>query len=149
MSVVTASNGQEYHLWQLPGASTPEIGYTREFDVADVPLIDGYRAGINFGASAGLRKWTLQLPTLASGSVLRTNVSGFTKGKVDRERYIRDVYTDNCITGRPFVWLWQGVYYFVDFEDDTLSMARMKVHIYSTGLTLVQRRLPGVTLPSP
>lgn len=149
MSMITASNGQQYHLWQLPFASTLKVFESIEYDISDAEMIDGYRAGINFGAADGLRRWTLRLPTIAAGSVLPAAIEGFTKGRVNRERYIRDVYTANRTTGRPFVWLWQNCYYFVDFEDQKLSMARFRVHIYSTGLTIVQRRLVGVTLPTP
>lgn len=149
MSTVTASNGREYHLWQLPVDAVKTLELATEYDTIDVPLIDGYRAGINYGDENGLKRWTITLPTIASGGVLRVNVLGFTKGRVDRERYVRDVYADNQITGDPFVWLWRGKYYFVDFEEQRLSMRRFRVQIYSAGLTLVERRLVGVTLPAP
>lgn len=146
---VTASNSIAYHLFQLTEYSTPEPEDEHEIATLDVKLTDGYRSGVLCGFTAGTRRWKLTLPTLAAYTILAKNTSGFKGGTMGREAYIRQLYAENKASDTPFVYLWKGVYYFVDFEDEKLSMQRMRVKLFSTGLTLVQRRLSGVTLPAP
>lgn len=146
---VTASDAIAYHLWQLPPESTPEVEDGIEYAVLNCPLTDGFRSSVFVGATAGVRTWKLTLPTLASLTVLPNTVTDVTGATVSREQYIRSLYVANRTTNKPFVYLFAGVYYFVDFVDTELTLARMKVKIYVTGFTLRQRRLVGVTLPAP
>jgi hypothetical protein len=147
-TTVTASNGNTYHLWQLPDLTTPEPEDSIEFTTLDNDLSDGYRSTALFGSNTGVRKWTLKFPTLASLDVLSTTVTDPNGAAVSREQYVRSLYAENKVTGTPFAYQdpASGQYYLVDFEDQSLSLARMRVKIYSTGLTLKQRRLTGVTI---
>lgn len=152
MATVTASNSVAYHLWGLSIYSAPEPEDTISFNCNNVPLADGYRASVQTGFDAGTKSWKLTFPTLAHYDVLPktlTDVHGIT---VSREQYVWSLYTYNKTTGTPFVYLEplkSEVYYFVDFADEALTYQRMKVKIYSVGVTLRQRRIAGVTLPSP
>jgi hypothetical protein len=146
MATVTASNGTVYHVWGLSEYTTPSPVDEIEFDTVDVDLGDGYRSGIQTGFDLGNRKWRFSFPTLASLEVLPNTLTDINGASVSREQYVRAIYAENKVTGQPFVLTWNGTNYFVDFEDEALSLQRMKVKIYTTGLTLVQRRLPGVTV---
>lgn len=144
---VTSSSGVAYHLWQLSVDSSPEPTDEIEYTTLENELSDGYRATVLFGSNTGVRKWTLKFPTLASLEVLPLTVTDPNGALVSREEYVRSVYAENKL-GTPFAYTdpANGQYYLVDFEDKTLSMERMRVKIYSTGLTIKQRRLPGVTI---
>lgn len=151
-TTVTASNSVAYHLWQLTLYSAPEPEDNRKFNSNNVALTDGYRASIQTGFDAGTRSWKLTFPTLAHLEILPNTVTDVHGIAVSREQYVWSLYTHNKTTNTPFVYLdpvKTDVYYFVDFVEDSLSYSRMKVKLYSVGVTLRQRRLAGVTLPSP
>lgn len=147
-TTVTASNGNTYHLWQLPDASAPEPEDLIKFTTLDNDLADGYRSTALFGSNTGVREWKLQFPSLGHIDVLPNTVTDINGASVSREQYIRSLYVENKVTGEPFAYQDpnNGQYYLVDFVEDDLSMQRMKVKIFSTGLTLRQRRIPGVTV---
>ena len=146
---VTGSDSVLYHLWQLTEYTTPEPEDVMEFATIDNDLVDGYRSGILCGFSTGTRTWKLRLPTLASLDVLANTVFTAKGSEVSREMYLRTLYAENKASGVPFVYLspQDGEYYFVDFADEALTLQRMRVKIFTTGITLKQRRMPGVTLP--
>jgi hypothetical protein len=147
---VTASNGQSYHLWQLPLASSPELETSVTYETIDNPLTDGHKAGILCGPTAGTKSWKLTFPTLTSGDVFPGGkVYDINGAFVSREEYVRSLYAVNKVSGRPFVFRDPEdlVYYFVDFADENLSMKQfLRMKMYVSGITLVQRRLPGVTI---
>lgn len=147
-TTVTASNGNTYHLWQLPDLTTPEPEDSISFTTLDNDLSDGYRSSVLFGSETGVRKWKLKFPTLAGSDIPVPTVTDINGTAVSREQYVRSLYSENKITGTPFAYQdpASGQYYLVDFEDNDLSLARMRVKIYTTGLTLRQRRLQGVTI---
>ncbi len=152
MATVTASNSVSYHLWGLSLPSSPEPEDTTQYGSNNVLLTDGYRASIQTGFDAGTKSWKLTFPTLAHLDVLPTTLTDVNGATVSREQYVWNLYTYNKTTGTPFVYLdpvLDDTYYFVDFADESLTYKRMKVKIYSSGITLKQRRLAGVTLPSP
>ncbi len=150
-TTVTASNGNTYHLWQLPDASAPEPEDLIKFTTLDNDLADGYRSTALFGSNTGVREWKLQFPSLGHIDVLPNTVTDINGASVSREQYIRSLYVENKVTGEPFAYQDpnNGQYYLVDFVEDDLSMQRMKVKIFSTGITLRQRRIPGVTVFDP
>lgn len=149
-TTVTASNGTVYPLWQLGDLTTPEPEETIRYATIDNDLGDGYRMGILCGASAGTRSWKLTAPTLAHADVLAAAVTDPTGATVSREQYLRNLFVYNKTIG-PFVYLnaSSNTYHFVDFGDVGLTMKRMKVKIFTVGITLIERRIAGVTLPSP
>jgi len=152
MATVTASNSVAYHLWGLSIYSAPEPTDSHAFASNNVPLADGYRASIQTGFDAGVRSWKLTFPTLAHLDILPNTLVDVTGADVSREQYVWSLYAHNKITGTPFVYLdpvLNTTYYFVDFADENLTYQRMKVKLYSVGITLRQRRIAGVTLPSP
>lgn len=146
---VTASDSISYHLWQLSMYSSPEPEDTTTYDAIENTLTDGFRMGIRTGFNAGTKSWRLAFPSLAAGEIPVPSVTGPGKETVSREQYVRDVYADNKVTSTPFVLAdpQSGTYYFVDFEDKTLSMKRARIKLYTTGLTMIQRRIPGVYIP--
>lgn len=151
-TTVTASNSVAYHLWQLTTHSAPEPVDSIEFASNSVTLADGYRASVQTGFDSGTRSWKLSFPTLAHLDILSNTVTDVNGALVSREQYVWSLYAYNKTTGTPFVYLdpvKTDTYYFVDFDDEALTYQRMRVKIYSTGVTLKQRRLAGVTLPSP
>lgn len=145
---VTASNGNVYHLWQLPELSAPEPEDIVRYTTLDNDLSDGYRANVLFGSNTGVREWKLKFPTLAHISVLPNTVTDPNGASVGREHYIRSLYAENKVTGTPFAYrdVNSDQYYLVDFADEELTLARMRVKIFSSGLTLKQRRMEGVTV---
>lgn len=154
-TTVTASNGNTYHLWQLPDTpgsgppgSAPEPEISIGFTTLDNDLADGYRSTRLFGSNTGVREWKLTLPTLAASNIAVPTVTDINGATVSREEYVWSLYTENKVTGTPFAYTdpRTGQYYLVDFMDEQLTYARMRVKLYSTGLTLRQRRLPGVTI---
>lgn len=151
-TTVTASDSVAYHLWQLTVYSAPEPEDNIEFASNSVTLADGYRASVQTGFDSGTRSWKLTLPTLAHLDILSNTVTDVNGALVSREQYVWSLYTHNKTTGTPFVYLdpvLNTTYYFVDFDDEALTYQRMRVKIYSVGITLKQRRLANVTLPSP
>lgn len=150
-TTVQASNGNTYHLWQLPELSAPEPEDVKYYTRFTNELADGYRSSVLFGSNTGVREWKLKLPTLAHIDVLSNTVTDPNGATVSREAYIRSLYDDNQVEGIPFAYRDPNnlQYYLVDFKDEELSMSRMRVKIFSTGLTIRQRRLEGVTLYDP
>lgn len=145
---VVSSSGVSYHLWQLPDLTTPEPEDTIQFTTLDNDLSDGYRATNLFGSNTGVRSWTLKFPTLAHIDVLPNTVTDINGAAVSREQYLRSLYAENKVTGQPFAYADPGTgqYYLVDFEDEELSLQRMRIKLYSTGLKLKQRRIEGETI---
>ena len=94
-TTITASNSVDYHVWQLPTYSTPTPKDEIAWGVIDNDLGDGYRAGIRCGFSAGVRTWTLTLPTVPSLEVLSTTVTDINGASVSREQYIRSLFDEN------------------------------------------------------
>lgn len=151
MATITASNGIAYFLWPFNDYTVPEPEESIEYAAIDVPLTDGYRASIQTGFDLGTRSWRMAFPTLASREVLPVLMTDVNGVSVSREQCLRSLYADNRVTGKPFIMLnlQKNSYCFADFEDENLTLTRMKIKIYSVGITLKQRRLAGVTLPSP
>lgn len=145
---VTSSSGVSYHLWQLPDLSAPEPSDTLTITTLKNDLGDGYSNSILFGSNTGLRTWKLKLPTLAGTNINIPFVTDIYGASVTRERYIRSLFIENKVTGTPFAYPDPntGQYYLVDFDEDDLTLERMRVKLYSTGLTLKQRRIQGVTI---
>ena len=151
MATVTASNSIAYFLWPFSAYTVPEPEDSITFNALDCPLTDGYRASIQTGFDTGTREWKMRFPTLASLEVLSTTMTDINGASVSREECLRSLYVENKVTGTPFVYLnpQNNTYYFVDFADNDLTLARMRIKIYSTRITLRQVRLAGVTLPAP
>lgn len=148
-TTVTASNGNTYHLWQLPPESTPEPTDVIEFDTLSNEMSSGFRSSQLIGSNTGRRTWELSVPTLAGGTVIAAAVTSVSGATVSREDYLRTLYANNRVTGTPFAYQehGDGQYYLVDFAAEPLSMQKMKgVDIYATNVVLKQRRIQGVTI---
>lgn len=149
---ITASNGQTFHLFQLPDLSAPEPEDMHEFTTLENELIDGYRSRKLLGLDTGIRSWKLNLPTLAGASVIPAAVVDPYGVTVSREQYVRNVYKYNKTTGIPIAYQngVGGQYYLVDIMDDSLAMQKSKgVNLYASSVSLRQRRLNGVTIFDP
>lgn len=145
---VVASDGATYHLWQLPDLSNPNPQDRTSFTTLSNDLGDGYRETRLLGSENGVKEWKITLPTLAGANIPVPTVTGPSGATLTRERYVREVFIENKVTGVPFAFPdpSTGIYYLVDFIDDGLDMQRAKVKLYSTGLTLRQRRMVGITI---
>ena len=143
---VTASNGRSYHVWQLPALTTPEPSDETEYASVKNDLTDGHRSMIQTGFDAGTKRWKLTAPTLASLEVLPNTLTDVNGASVSREEYLWNLYDYTQVTGEPFVYQWESANYFVTFEDEDLTMQRMRVKIFTVGITLRQVRLAGVTV---
>jgi hypothetical protein len=147
-TTVTATNGEVFHLYQLPDLSTPNPVDKKEFTILKNDLSDGYGSKRLFGSNTGLRSWQLKFPSLASTEIPVPMVTDIHGATVSREQYIRSLFDENNIEGTPFAYTdpSSGVRYLVDFVDTELSMERMRVKLYTTGLEIRQRRLVGTTI---
>lgn len=148
-ATVTSASGTVYHLFQLPDCiRSPQLTDKTMFTVLRNDLGDAYRSSRLFGSNTGVKEWKLQLPTLASGDISVPTATDPNGAAVSREQYIRSLYAENMVTGEPFVFTdpSNGQYYLVDFVDESLDMQRVQMVLYSTGLTLRQRRIIGETV---
>lgn len=151
---ITASNGQQFHLWQLPDLSAPEPEDGHRLTTLKNELSEGYRSSKILGLHSGVRSWNLNLPTLAGASVIPAAVTDPYGATVSREQYVRNLYKYNRTTGVPFAYPDpnnNGQYYLVDFVDsEPLSMSRAKgVSIFATAIQIRQRRIKGVSVFDP
>lgn len=149
-TTVTATNGNTYHLWQLGDMTAPEPSDSHEFSMLENEMSEGYRSTELFGLNTGIRSWTLPMPTLADSSVIAAAVTDPYAATVSRVDYVRNLYKYNRTTGTPFAYQDpnSGQYYLVDMVNPELSMTKLGkgVDIYSSTITLRQRRLNGVTI---
>lgn len=145
MPTVTATNGQEFHLFQAT-CQIKEYGEGIGFSVFRNDLGDGFRTRTLYGASTGQRRFTLSMPTLQGGSA--ATLVGIDEAVVTQEQYVWDLYCEAQATGLPFVIRSprNGQNYLVEFADERLTFQRALSKLYSTGLELVQVRLPGVSV---
>lgn len=99
---------------------------------------------------SGLRTWELNCPTLA-GTGLTATVTDPLGASVSRVQYVRNVVKYNQGTGIPFVYQpnGNGQYYLVDVVNTPSFQKKKGVEIYSTTLTLQQRRIKNETVFNP
>lgn len=134
-----------YELFQLclgkdPGESITVAEY--ENDLGE----DGHSVSVLYGADTGHRRWKLNLPTLAgSTSAANVTVGGVT---MTPEAYLWDLFMRTKRSGTPFVIQSprNDQYYLATFADKTLEYSRMLTKLFSTGLELKQKRIPGITV---
>jgi hypothetical protein len=148
MATITASNSIAYFVWpfgELTAIVTDDI---TEFPVISNNLTDGYRANVGVGFTAGVRSWKFTFPSLLSYDTNSPTVTDINGATVSREQCLRSLYAENKVNNTPFIYTdpVTSVNYFCDFADPQLSLARMRVKIYTTGLAIRQRRIPGVTV---
>lgn len=148
MSFVTASNGDQYHLFSIP-CSVKEYTEGIQYSTLDNELSDGYWSQILFGSAVGVRSFSLTLPTLSDSLV--DLVDGPYGEQLTRRAYIRALHAFTVVEGKPFVIksVENGQYYLVRFADPKLSLQRMLVKLFTTGIELKQVRVPGVTVFDP
>lgn len=149
MATVTASDGLDYHLWGLPDLTTPEPEDSTEYARVRVELTDGFRSSIQTGFDTGTKRWVLTAPTLAGNDILPVTLTDVNGALTSRLDYVWSLYEYTQQSGTPFIIQdrQDSEYYFATFEDDTLTMQRMRVKIYSTGIKLIQVRIAGVYIP--
>jgi hypothetical protein len=110
---------------------------------------DGYGTSVLYGAETGLRSFKLKFPMLAraNGQSFVT-IDGVTMSPV---MYVWQLYRKSRRTGRPIV-IQSPVndqYYLVKFADPEMSLARFTTMLFSTGLSLRQVRIEGVSIFDP
>lgn len=146
---VTASNGNTYHLWQLPPTSTPEPTDVIEFTTLKNELPGGFRSSVLIGSNTGVRSWTLAIPSLEGEDMIAAAVTDPYGNTVSREVYVRNTYEYNRRTGVPIAYQegGDGQNYLVDFADAPLSLQKIEgFDAYVTTVELRQRRIQGVTI---
>lgn len=155
---VTSTSSTSYHLWQLPDESAPEPEDSTEYTTIKNEMSEGHRSSALLGLNTGLRTFKLNIPTASSyvsrsgfaATLYTPTATGVSGVSCTREQYIRTLFALNKTGGVPFVYQYPpttGQYYLVDFADDSLEMAKVKgANIYSTSVTLKQRRIAGETV---
>lgn len=144
-TTVTASNGNVYHLFQL-ACSVKDYSEDQDYTTLDNELSDGYWSQVLYGSDTGIKFFTLSLPTLTDSAL--DTVTGPNGETLTRRAYIRALHAHTIVEGKPFVIqsVESGQYYLVRFVDRRLSLQRMLVKLFSTGVPLKQVRLDGVTV---
>lgn len=148
MAFVTASNGNQYHLFSI-ACSVKEYTEGVQYSTLDNELADGYWSQILFGSAVGVRSFSLTLPTLSDS--INDLVDGPYGEQLTKRAYIRALHAFTIVEGKPFVIksVENGQNYLVRFADPKLSLQRMLVKLFSTGIELKQVRIPGVTVFDP
>lgn len=142
-TTVTATDGTVYHLFQLD-CSVKDYAENLTYTTIENELSDGYWSQTLFGSNTGVRKFSLQMPTIPdSGTVTGPNGETLTK-----RAYLRALHAHTIVDGLPFVIISQetGQYYLVRIADPSLTLQRMLTKLYSTGLELKQVRIPGISV---
>src|SRR6185369_4299155 len=149
-STITASNGQAFHLFQLPCSTTGSQESIRFVRLVN-DLSDGYKSKRLFGSNTGLRRWVMEFPTLPSSLLSNQTVTGIDGAQVSKEEYLWSLYSENQVSGTPFVIQSDrnSQYYLVDCVTPELSYKRFLTKLYSSQLEVSQTRIQGVTVFDP
>lgn len=110
---------------------------------------DGYGEGARIGHPEGLLTWKVKVEVLPDTEEFLINAGEF--GLQTRERYLWDLYCRHMVANwhKPF-WLRDPKTtrdYLVDFVEEQLDYQLLCLTASSTGLTLRQRRVFGLSAP--
>jgi hypothetical protein len=106
---------------------------------------DGFGAGALIGSPNGTRTWAIQIAALPDSLEYARPVQGDT-----RANYLWEFFLASKIAGNAPFWLQDlkdGKFYLAEFVEDELSYSVLCAELYSTGLQLRQRRVPGMAPP--
>lgn len=97
------------------------------------------------GADTGTKNWKL----VFKNAIQTLNKVGYYQS--DQFKYVEYVYDFFCrhkVSGAPFVLFchFNKNYYLADFSENNISLEMMHVVLWSTGLSVVQRRLAAETV---
>ena len=144
---ITSTSGASYHVWALPNLCAPEPQFSIQMTTIENEMSEGHRTRALLGANSGVRTFELTLPTISIYGTSYVDPYGNT---VTRQAYLRNLFRYNQTTGIPFAYQHPDTldYYLVDFENTELEMTRIvkNVDIFSTTVTLKQRRIEGETI---
>ena len=127
----------DYDILLTMGLSIRGIGWRAER--LSVNFGGGYGASALVGLATGLHKFNIRMSVLPDAT---TNV-----GQINSKTWF-DYYYDFFIdhTGgaeEEFMIFWRGEYWHVKFAEVEIDFERFKGDIYSTGIDLVQVRVPA------
>lgn len=150
MATVISPSGTSFHVWGLPDLSAPEPTLTKTYTRLTNEMCQGYSSYRLLGMKSGLRTWELNCPTL-SGTGMTATLTDPLGASVSREQYVRNVVKYNQTTGVPIAYQPNGTgqYYLVDIVNTPSFKRARGVNIYSTSLTLQQRRIHNETVFNP
>jgi hypothetical protein len=133
-----------YEILQLCGdfGLSAGIGYARfRFDAGQ-----GYRSSVLVdGPITGLKNWKLNYKALRQ---TLDKPAYYLDDPFTQADYLWDFYCRHQVSGLPFVILCpkNNQYYLADFSDDIFSLELLMIKLWSTGLSLSQRRVINVSV---
>ena len=130
-----------------------EIG--GEWALLTTDLGDGYQSTLRVGDPKGTRTWTLKIDVLPDTADARTIQDSIDPDRDDtRAQYLWRFFRRSKSTGNEPFWFEVddpdgGLrrQFLATFADHKLTYTILCAKVYSTGLQLRQRRLPGVVSP--
>jgi len=144
-----------------------------QWSIVGAEFGDGFSVAKLNGLAEGLRRWTIKIEALpAEGRIRDDTTRGYwltegggyvlaeTGARVlldqlsGRSQYLWRFFRASKIAGNKVFWLevedpetGTRKKYLAEFDDHRLSYAVLAARVYGTGLTMNERRLPGVTSP--
>lgn len=132
----------DYHLFQIPcQVKDSDIGI--KFSELENDLGGGFYSQMLYGSENGERFWKLTLPTLSDSS--SRTVTGVNGEPLTHAKYLWSLYCEHKVSGMPFAYQcpFSKQYYLVRFANDYISLQRMMIALYSSGIELKQWRIKG------
>ena len=122
-----------------------EYNESLEYDEILIPMGDGYYRQLLTGTNLGTRSWNISLRNVKGGTA-DLDIS-YNSTLMTPAAYIRDLFKRTKSSGTPFCIKSEvtDTYHLCIFKDSVLSLSRAVTKLYTTGIQLVQVRLPGVT----
>lgn len=148
MATVTSNTGAVYHLFGLRH-SIKDVDGRIAFSELENQLGDSFFSQRLIGSATGNRSWFLSLPSLTDTTSANETIVGVNGETTSKARYIWNLFCACKRTGKPFVIedpMQDGLFFMCTFADVTLSMKRFLSKLFSTGIELKQRRIPGETV---
>lgn len=149
MAYVTASNGDTFFLWPLPEGSARGVSPGIQFNEISNDLGNGYQAQELYGADTGLKTWQITQNTLGGTDFPLPYVTGVNGEEVSQEQALWDLYCEQKVTGKPFVFVCprDGQQYLVKFDNPKFEYEKVfRAAQYSGQLSLSQVREDGVSV---
>jgi len=149
MATVTATNGEVFFVWPLPAGSARQVSPGIGVNDITNDLGNGYSAQTLYGSDTGLRTWQVTQNTMGGTSFPVPTVTGIHGGLVTQEKALWDLYLEQRVTGKPFVYPCprEGRNFLVKFDNPNLTYDKVfRVDQYSAQLSFSQVREDGVTI---
>lgn len=138
------------HVFQIPCA-VRDYEESIGFMTLENSLGDGYASLLLVGSAAGTREFRLTMPTLADDAVAARQVTGINGDALNYADYLWDLYCETRGSGKLFAIqsTLNDQFYLCRFGDERLTYQRMFSKLYSSGVSVLQRRVKGFTVFDP